>query len=716
MGKPKAPKPADPVDVGRAQTGSNVSTAIAQQQLNNINQNTPYGSLTYENTGTYQYTDPSTGQTYTLPLTTANVELTPEQQQIFDTNQGTQQNMADAGLMLSGNLGDTYNKPLDTSGLDDWGDFSSINPNTARGPGGHAFRGNKVLGSTDVNKQWVRAINPQKYTKHVDPGDIRQEYDAGGPITRSVQGGGPRARTAGKERIADAGGIQRGFADAGGIQRGIANAGPIERGFADAGPMQKSVDPRGNFARRAEGGIQQIQNRRVGDAGNIQRSYGSDFSSDRQRVEESLLGRLDESFNKDRTRLETRLANQGIRVGSQAYTDAMQELERNRGDARFNALHAGGQEQSRLTGLERDRAVFGNQAQAQQYGQNFNNAQFNSGQDRFNAQIAAQQNQFNAQLNNQAEGQRFGQDLAAGQFQNQAQAQQYGQNLGRAQFANQAQAQKHGQILDRGQFANQAQQQQYGQNLGRAQFANQAQAQQYGQNANDAQFAAQQNQFNAQLNNQVSNDQFRENLGIGQFQNQAQAQQNQQNQQAAQFYNQGQAQQFGQGMANAQLNNQAYNDIFGQRLQTAQANNQFSQQNFANQFLQQGFNNQVGQQHFDNRLNLQDFNNQARQQNFQNQFGLAGAQTQNRNAQLQEAFALRNQPLNEISAFQSGSQVQQPNFVNTNPAQIGNTNWGSIYGNHDAAQQQRYGTRANMWNTMFGGVAGLGGSALGAFG
>ena len=54
-----------------------------------------------------------------------------------------------------------------------------------------------------------------------------------------------------------------------------------------------------------------------GEAGDITRSYGpqDDFSSDRQRVEESLMARMNPQLARERGNIEQRLADQGIRYG-----------------------------------------------------------------------------------------------------------------------------------------------------------------------------------------------------------------------------------------------------------------------------------------------------------------------------------------------------------------------------------------------------------------
>ena len=141
-----------------------------------------------------------------------------------------------------------------------------------------------------------------------------------------------------------------------------------------------------------------------GDAGDITRSYGpqDDFSSDRSRVEEALYGRLNPQLERDRAGIEQRLADQGIRYGSQAYASAMDDYNRQSTDARLAVTAQGGQEQQRMMDMAAQRAGFQNAAQQQQF--------------------------------EQAQGR--------GAFANQAQMQQYQQNQGAAEFENQGLAQQ----------------------------------------------------------------------------------------------------------------------------------------------------------------------------------------------------------------------------------------------------------------------------------
>jgi len=75
----------------------------------------------------------------------------------------------------------------------------------------------------------------------------------------------------------------------------------------------------------------------------------------------------------------------------------------------------------------------------------------------------------------------------------------------------------------------------------------------------------------------------------------------------------------------------------------------------------------------------------------------------------------RNQPLNEISALMSGSQVGQPNFTSTPQTQVAGTDYaGMVQQNYNNATQQ-YNTQMQQQNAMAGGLFGLGGT-LGAAG
>jgi hypothetical protein len=347
MSKPDAPTPPNPYATAAAQTGTNVSTAVANSFLNNTNQVTPTGNLNYDVTGNYSWTDPSTGSTYNIPRFTATQQLTDQGRAIQNQNLGAQYNLAGMANAQSGRISGLLSNELDLSGAPGAGSASSI---------------------TNV------------------PG-AQTSYDAGGNIQGSLGGYGQQQSTFGDTQQ----GPQYGF----------------------------------------------------GDAGDITRSYGptDNFSADRQRVEDSLMSRMQPQLTRDRSAIEQRLADQGIRYGSQAYASAMDDYNRQSNDARFGAISQAGTEQARMMDMAAQRAGFQNAAQQQAY--------------------------------TQAQGR--------GQFANQAQQQDFGQQQTRGQFANDAQQQNYAQALGAGSFANAAQQQQNAQNASQAGFYNAGVGQQLAQ-------------------------------------------------------------------------------------------------------------------------------------------------------------------------------------------------------------------------------------------
>jgi hypothetical protein len=83
---------------------------------------------------------------------------------------------------------------------------------------------------------------------------------------------------------------------------------------------------------------------------------GNDFAAQKDEVRDALYrqatSQLDPQFQQEEDALRTRLANQGIAQGTEAYTNALNDYYRNRtaayGDARDRALLGAGAEQSRL--------------------------------------------------------------------------------------------------------------------------------------------------------------------------------------------------------------------------------------------------------------------------------------------------------------------------------------------------------------------------------
>lgn len=108
-----APSAPDPSFINEQQTKSNVGTAVASRVMNNTNQVTPYGNLTYEQTGTYY--DPSMG--YNIPQYTATTTLSPEQKNLYDTQTRVTQGAYDLADKYTGRIGEATAQPFNYEGL-----------------------------------------------------------------------------------------------------------------------------------------------------------------------------------------------------------------------------------------------------------------------------------------------------------------------------------------------------------------------------------------------------------------------------------------------------------------------------------------------------------------------------------------------------------------------------------------------------------------------
>lgn len=102
----KAPKAPDPYKTADAQGKLNRETAEYQAALNRSNQSTPFGSISWAQTGT----DPTTGAARWGSSTT----LTPELQNLLNSQISSQQGLSSA---ITGALGDLPQGPFDASGI-----------------------------------------------------------------------------------------------------------------------------------------------------------------------------------------------------------------------------------------------------------------------------------------------------------------------------------------------------------------------------------------------------------------------------------------------------------------------------------------------------------------------------------------------------------------------------------------------------------------------
>lgn len=200
----------------------------------------------------------------------------------------------------------------------------------------------------------------------------------------------------------------------------------------------------------------------------------NDLMGARQQVQDALYkqqaGYLDPQWQQSNAAMESRLKNQGITQGSEAWNTEMDRQSRAQeaayGQARNSAITGSGQELGNLAGI-----ALGNR------GQMVNEA-LNAGNFRnaANAQGFGQ-GLMNANLGNQANQQAFNQAAAQGQFANAANLQGFGQAATQADFGNQANQQGFGQAAQSGAFQNSAHAQAIADALSRANLNNSARSQ-----------------------------------------------------------------------------------------------------------------------------------------------------------------------------------------------------------------------------------------------
>lgn len=116
---PSPPPAPDPAATAAAQTGSNIGTAVAQATLNDVNSNTPYGSTTYNQSGTYSYTDPTNGQTYAIPQFTQNTNLSPLGQTLLQGQGQVATSLIPTAENLATQAGASATTPLNFSGANE---------------------------------------------------------------------------------------------------------------------------------------------------------------------------------------------------------------------------------------------------------------------------------------------------------------------------------------------------------------------------------------------------------------------------------------------------------------------------------------------------------------------------------------------------------------------------------------------------------------------
>lgn len=147
VSSPSPPAAPDPASTAQAQTGSNQQTALFQTGLNDVNQYTPLGNLTYNiDKGS---TD-ADGNVLSLPSTSSTVSLNPQVQSVLDKTLSGSNQLADLGTGYMSNAQNTLNHPYD------------INANVGAAPQADAAYQKKIMDNMNALQQpYVDRSNEQ---------------------------------------------------------------------------------------------------------------------------------------------------------------------------------------------------------------------------------------------------------------------------------------------------------------------------------------------------------------------------------------------------------------------------------------------------------------------------------------------------------------------------------------------------------------------------
>ena len=282
MGKssPKTPAAPDPAKTAAAQTASNKELALWNSALNNVNQYTPYGNMTW----TLGNSAPTGG-------TNAGV------------NNGSSSNSSQVG-----------------------------NGSQYVGPDG------RIYGQSDALTGYLKNNpNDREFQNRIAPGTVYADADLAGYGFKPL-GGTTSSTSSGSSSSGSSSGFN-------------ANGTPQWTSRIDLSPDQQAILDSEERRQISMGLLGEDQIGRIRDSVSTPYSYGGignefsaeDIATQQRNAESAYMDRLNPQFQRDEEALRTRLINQGIGQGSQAYQREMDTFNQMRNDARSQAVLAGQQ-------------------------------------------------------------------------------------------------------------------------------------------------------------------------------------------------------------------------------------------------------------------------------------------------------------------------------------------------------------------------------------
>ncbi len=294
MCSPSIPEPPDPKETAAAQTGTNVSTAIANSILGNVNQVTPYGSLNY--TYDQKFVNDDNGQTWWLGPDGQYQKEAPAGVGAV-TNSNTAQSGGFGGGERLNQRGET-SAAADANGRQRQGQGQTQVPDGWSQVNGYyipSWTATQTL-SPEQQKLYETGLQAKQNLSDLavsqssrlqdllgTPFDLSGAPAAGDPSKLSM----PNLPT--YEKYASAPSLATSFGDAGDINSNYMTS------FGDAGKINKE------FVKSFD------------DAGPITRTYNTDFSEDRDKVEQALMERLQPYIDRDNEAMRSQLLNSGVR-------------------------------------------------------------------------------------------------------------------------------------------------------------------------------------------------------------------------------------------------------------------------------------------------------------------------------------------------------------------------------------------------------------------
>ena len=738
MGKKSAPAAPDYKGAAEATAASSAAAQSAATAANRPNINTPWGSETWSQA---QSTDPATGK----PVTnwTQNINLSPAEQATLTAQQNVALGKANVAQGAIGNMQQAYSKPFDWSNLQAMGQapqagqlanvgttsgqFQNVDPSQyqnqlSNGPNmamlTSLLRGGVQAGSL------TGAPDQSQFQNAQGPGGYQS---VGGPSSwQSAPGQAAYGQNPAQSQFqgaAGAGGLMSGFDTSklpqmqagGGGWSGTINGGAT--GSLDMGMLgqrgdlvdQSKLNPWGNGVDAS-----------VGDAS-------------RQRYEQLLMDKLRPENDRAQQALELKLANQGLTPGSAAYQRAMELQGGIANKNQLNVFEQGGREQANQFGM----ALEGSQLANSMRGQSLAEQLGISGQMDAQRQAGLGEQQAQANLINQGHQLRSSDQQATGslanqsasianqgiQIGNEAAMNAYNQQMGLANLYNSAQGTQFNQGMQQAGFNNQNAQNAFGQgmtlaNRGDTNANNQWQQAFQGNQANNANAANawQQGLQGANANNAAASNNWAQGFQANQANNQNAANTFNQGMQQANLANQNQGTQFNQGMQNATFGNQTQNQLYNQLMGSAGLQNQNAQTGYNMATGAAGVNNANAQNAFGQSMQQAGMFNQNQGVDFAQQQATANYQNQLRQQQIAEQQMQRNQPLNEMNAILSGTQIGMPTFPGFQNAQAAApTNYLGAAGMQGQSDMAAYNAKQQGTQGLMSGVGSIAAAGIMAF-